>query len=162
MQSYSPSSQVVRSAGKLCQGSPHFSQYWLSYELSGTCGQHQSPTCHWSMEQGVKIRSNILTHFIFNLCAFCKKSMIFVVTINPKVLEEDLKKGGTTTVGQLAAMTCVQVKQELIFFWLQISLYVSRCLYRWSNYGVWNLLKKSPSAMHCEAFKAGWGWRPLW
>ena len=64
----------------------------------------------------MKIRSNILTHFIFNLCAFCKKSMIFVVTINPKVLEEDLKKGGTTTVGQLAAMTCVQVKQELIFF----------------------------------------------
>merc|ERR1719350_2324331 len=28
-----------------------------------------------------------------------------------KVLEEDLKKGGTTTIGQLAAMTCAQVKQ---------------------------------------------------
>ena len=26
-----------------------------------------------------------------------------------KVLEEDLKKGGTTTIGQLAAMTCAQV-----------------------------------------------------
>ena len=29
---------------------------------------------------------------------------------NLKVLEEDLKKGGTTTVGQLAAMTCAQVE----------------------------------------------------
>ena len=28
---------------------------------------------------------------------------------NSKVLEEDLKKGGTTTIGQLAAMTCAQV-----------------------------------------------------
>merc|ERR1719204_1795419 len=28
-----------------------------------------------------------------------------------KVLEEDLKKGGTTTIGQLASMTCAQVKQ---------------------------------------------------
>ena len=26
-----------------------------------------------------------------------------------KVLEEDLKKGGTTTIGQLAAMTCAKV-----------------------------------------------------
>ena len=32
-----------------------------------------------------------------------------IVDENLKVLEEDLKKGGTTTIGQLAAMTCAQV-----------------------------------------------------
>ena len=32
-----------------------------------------------------------------------------IIDKNLKVLEEDLKKGGTTTIGQLAAMTCAQV-----------------------------------------------------
>merc|ERR1712013_276358 len=54
--------------------------------------------------------------FIFPELADCQEPISSIshrLATGPwgKVLEEDLKKGGTTTIGQLASMTCAQVKQ---------------------------------------------------
>ena len=47
--------------------------------------------------------------FLLNVAIAIKPFSWLDIDENLKVLEEDLKKGGTTTIGQLAAMTCAQV-----------------------------------------------------